>query len=176
LQALDSAKPWLQFRKSAGQHANCDVCVHYKNELRKLHGPTARALVIEEYNNHLLNQWLDREVDMNLASLSIECANAVVSGQIMSSLSKRLSSFLLRVDGVDQAKFRVPRVLLKSHAFEKLIRPALHIQGAWCHGFGFHFAVADADCRKDTNNNVEVPIGHVCCALITVHCKPEPGQ
>ena len=40
--------------------------------------------------------------------------------------------------------------------FEKLIRPALHVQGAWCEGFGFHFAVADADMKKDTNNNIEV--------------------
>jgi hypothetical protein len=28
--------------------------------------------------------------------------------------------------------------------------------GAWCEGFGFHFAVADADMKKDTNNNIEV--------------------
>ena len=163
LRALESAKPWLKFRKSAGQHANCDVCVHYKQELRKMHGPVSRSLLIEEYNSHLLDQWLDREVDMNLASLSMECATAARGGQMMINLSKRLSSCLLRVDGVDQAKFRVPRVSLKSHAFAKLIRPALHIQGAWCHGFGFHFAVADADCRKDTNNNVEV---FLCCDQI----------
>jgi hypothetical protein len=118
--------------------------------------PNARGLLIEEYNKHLLDQWLDREIDLNFASISAECAVALRSGQVLLNLSKRLSSCLLRVDGVDQAKFRVPRVALKSHAFEKLLRPALHIQGAWCHGFGFHFAVADADCRKDTNNNVEV--------------------
>ena len=28
--------------------------------------------------------------------------------------------------------------------------------GAWCKGFGFHFAVADADMKKDTNNNIEL--------------------
>lgn len=155
IRALRIAKPWLKFRKSAGQHANCDICVQYKNELKKLQGPTTRALLIEEYNSHLLDQWLDREVDMNLANLSMQCAAMLHSGQLLITLSKRLTSCLMRVDGVDQAKFRVPRVALKSHSFEKLLRPALHIQGAWCHGFGFHFAVADADCRKDTNNNVE---------------------
>ena len=40
--------------------------------------------------------------------------------------------------------------------FEKLIRPALHAQGAWREGFGFHFAVADADMKKATDNNIEV--------------------
>ena len=57
---------------------------------------------------------------------------------------------------MDQAKFRVPRHATKTHAFEKLIRPALHAQGAWCEGFAYHFAVADADMKKDTNNNIEV--------------------
>jgi hypothetical protein len=156
LRALQIATPWLKFRKKAGQRANCDICVQYKTELKKMMNPNARGLLIEEYNKHLLDQWLDREIDLNFASISAECAVALRSGQVLLNLSKRLSSCLLRVDGVDQAKFRVPRVALKSHAFEKLLRPALHIQGAWCHGFGFHFAVADADCRKDTNNNVEV--------------------
>ena len=36
------------------------------------------------------------------------------------------------------------------------MRPALHVQGAWAHGFGYHLAVTDADMRHDTNNNIEV--------------------
>ena len=60
------------------------------------------------------------------------------------------------VDGIDQAKFRIPRVLQKTHALDRLLRPALHVQGAWCHGFGYHLAVVDADMPKDTNNNIEV--------------------
>ena len=50
----------------------------------------------------------------------------------------------------------MPRVLTKTHAFDNLIRPALHVQGAWCEGFAYHFAVADADLKKDINNNLEV--------------------
>ena len=50
----------------------------------------------------------------------------------------------------------MPRQTRKTHAFEKLIRPALHVQGARREDFGFHFAVADADMKKDTNNNIEV--------------------
>ena len=30
------------------------------------------------------------------------------------------------------------------------------MQGAWCEGFTYHFVVADADMKKDTNNNLEV--------------------
>jgi hypothetical protein len=71
-------------------------------------------------------------------------------------MTQSVSQICLIVDGMDQAKFRVPRVLEKTHALDKLLRPALHVQGAWCHGFGYHLAISDADMRKDTNNNVEV--------------------
>ena len=30
------------------------------------------------------------------------------------------------------------------------------MQGCWAHGFGFHFAVADTDVKKDTTTNAEV--------------------
>ena len=77
-------------------------------------------------------------------------------GTLLSTLARQSGFWSIRVDGVDQAKFRVPRVLTKTHAFDKLIRPTLHVQGAWCEGFAYHFAVADADMKKDTNNNLEV--------------------
>jgi hypothetical protein len=154
LRALVEAKPWIRFRKSAGQHPQCDKCVQFKTLLRAQCTPSERIRVIEEYNQHLLKQWLDREVDANYTSMALQCARALLS-QPLSRLSGKLSVVTLRADGVDQAKFRCPRCLTKSHSFDRLIRPALHVQGVWCHGFGFHLAVADADCKKDTNNNVE---------------------
>ena len=72
------------------------------------------------------------------------------------TMARHSSFWFIRVDGVDQAQFRVPRVSTKTHAFDKLIRPTLHVQGAWCEGFAYHFAVADADMKKDNNNNLEV--------------------
>ena len=76
-------------------------------------------------------------------------------GTRLITMARHSSFWFIRVDGVDQAKFRVPRVSTKTHAFDKLIRPALHVQGAWCEGFAYHFAVADADMKKDSNNNLE---------------------
>ena len=72
------------------------------------------------------------------------------------TMTRHSSFWFIRVDGVDQAKFRVPRVSTKAHAFDTRIRPALHVQGAWCEGFAYPFAVADADMKKDSNNNLEV--------------------
>ena len=77
-------------------------------------------------------------------------------GALLIRMARRSTLWLLRADGVDQAKFREPRCNTKTHAFEKLIRPALRVQGARCEGFVYHFAVADADMKKDTNNNIEV--------------------
>lgn len=155
LRALELAKPWIRFRKQAGQHPQCDICLHFKTQLRTgPHSVGQRAQLIEEYNQHLLKQWLDREVDANFTSMALQCAKSLQS-QPLSRLSGKLSVLTIRADGVDQAKFRCPRVLAKGHLFDRLVRPALHVQGIWCHGFGFHLAVADADFRKDTNNNVE---------------------
>ena len=76
-------------------------------------------------------------------------------GQSFSRLARSSSQACLIVDGVDQAKFRVPRKLVKTHNVDSLLRPALHVQGAWLHGFGYELAVSDADMKKDTNNNAE---------------------
>ena len=85
------------------------------------------------------------------------------------ALARQFSFWYLRAYGVDQAKFRVPRQTTKTHAFEKLIRPALRVQGAWCEGFGFHFAAVESDMRKDADNNIEV-IAHLLEQLYRMHC------
>ena len=146
----------VRFRKTAGQHPNCDTCMHYKQRLRSPQSPRQRALVLEEYCQHILKQWLDRGVDSNSTELSRMCRRMLDMGTLLSTMARQSSFWFIRSDGVDQAKFRVPRCATKTHAFDKLIRPALHVQGVWCEGFGYHFAVADADMKKDTNNNIEV--------------------
>ena len=101
-------------------------------------------------------QWFDRGVDSNSTELSRTCRNMLDMGTLLSTLAMQSSFWFIRDDETDQAKFRVPRVLTKTHAFDKLIRPALHVQGAWCEGFAYHFVVADAGMNKGTNNNLEV--------------------
>ena len=43
-------------------------------------------------------------------------------------VEKALSIVLIRADGLDQAKHRCPRRLIQGHFFQRLLRPALHIQ------------------------------------------------
>ena len=146
----------LNLRKSEGQHPNCDACTSFKKKLATRLSPTERAAVLEEYGFHLLDNWLDRQADANKTELSMMCRRALHAGTSWEQMSHMGSFQLCREDGMDQAKFRTPRDLRPSHTFQTLHRPALHVQGAWSHGFAFHIAVADDDMKKDTNNNVEV--------------------
>ena len=155
LRALDDCG-CIRMRKAVGQHPNCDACTRYKTALRSNLTPAQRVEVMEQLSKHFLANWFDRAVDSNLTESSRTCRRMLDSGQYLMSLARNFSHWFMRCDGVDQAKFRVPRKASKTHAFDKLIRPALHVQGAWCEGFSYHLAVADADMKKDTNNNIEV--------------------
>jgi hypothetical protein len=171
LRAYRAGSNKLRIRK-AGTHALCDKCLALKQAIRGALCPNARKEAMERYTEHILRQWLDRQIYWHAQSLSCQLRTALTMGQKMESLARNASQACLIVDGIDQAKFRIPRVLEKGHSLDKLLRPALHVQGAWCHGFGYHLAVSDADMKKDTNNNVEV-IARMLSALSVAHgCLP----
>ena len=155
LRAFQGCREKLRIRK-AGSHATCDTCAALKARIRAARFPKERQAAMEEYTKHVLSQWLDRQIYWHAQELSLSCRDFLRSGHRLATLARSVSQICLIADGMDQAKFRAPRVLQKTHALDKLLRPALHVQGAWCHGFGYHLAVADTDMRKDTNNNVEV--------------------
>ena len=104
----------------------------------------------------MYDQWLDRQVYAHASELSLQCSQMLAGGYLLSGMARSVSQLAFIADGIDQAKFRLARILIKGNALDSLLRPALHVQGAWCHGFGYHLAVSDADMAKDTNNNVEV--------------------
>lgn len=62
------------------------------------------------------------------------------------------------IDGMDQSKFRIPRVKERATTklFQRLFRPVLHICGSWCHGHKLFVFVADDDLRKDSTTQQEV--------------------
>ena len=60
-----------------------------------------------------------------------------------------LQVLLLRSDGLDQAKHKVPRSLVQSKTFSELVRPACHVMMTWCHCYSFQLGIADPDCFKE---------------------------
>ena len=93
-------------------------------------------------------QWFYRGVGSNRTELSRTCGRMLDMGTLLITMARQSSFWFIRADGVDQAKFRVPRTLTKTHAFDNSIYPALQVQGALCEGFAYHFVVADADMKK----------------------------
>ena len=59
LRALVDAKPYIKFRKCAGQHANCEVCVEFKKALKKLLSVQKRQELLEAYSR--IVSFLNRE-------------------------------------------------------------------------------------------------------------------
>ena len=155
LRAFGKCDHVLRFRK-VGQHAVCHTCTDYKQQLRKARLPQERQRLLEGYTTHILHQWLDRQVYGNAMTASLDCRRLLESGMLLIKLALSVSMICAIADGADQARFKVPRVIQQTKEIEKLYRPALHVQGVWAHGFGYHLAVMDADMKHDTNNNIEV--------------------
>ena len=146
----------LRIRKT-GCHAKCTECELYKRDLRSgALSLSARAQTMDRYTAHIVQQWLDRQVYENMQDLSRSCFSALRQGYMWQASALASSVLSVIEDGMDQAKFRVPRVLTRSHAFERLLRPALHVQGIWAHGGGYQLVVSDSDVCKDTTGNLEV--------------------
>ena len=79
LRALDQCS-CVRFRKTAGQHPNCDKCMEYKQRLRAPQRPEQRSLVLEEYCQHIFLQWCDRGMDANCTELSRTCRRMLDMG------------------------------------------------------------------------------------------------
>ena len=60
-------------------------------------------------------------------------------------------------DGMDQAKYRCPRVREQSSKLlSRLFRPTLHVAATWNHGRSLTFFVGDECFRKDSQTQIEM--------------------
>lgn len=72
-------------------------------------------------------------------------------------MSVASSCLCLIADGMDQAKFKLPRVReRKSKLFLRLWRPKLHVAAAWAHGSQICFSISDEDLKKDSATQCEI--------------------
>ena len=117
--------------------------------------PEERGKVLSDYLKHLMLQWADREADLRWASLSLQLTSQLKMGFRLQQIQRSLSVVLIRADGLDQAKHRIPRTLQPTHAWDRLWRPPATIQMVHGAGHGLHFVVLDYDVPKNTNSNFE---------------------
>lgn len=153
LRALNGSRKFIAFRKSSGQHGLCDECQYFKNNLRKQLSITERCHMMEDYAAHLLRNWRDRQVEHSWHAQAGETRQAMLNGIPLHSLQH--SVLLLRSDGLDQAKHKIPRCQTFTKSFTQLVRPAMHVQMLWAHFHSVEFAISDPDIPKDSCSHME---------------------
>ena len=91
----------------------------------------------------------DRDMESLLDRLSVESSRPRFKQEL--APFKERSILFLRMDGMDQAKFRVPRRLSMAKEFEKVWRPTLHLVGVVISGVLEAFYLLDCDLKADSN-------------------------
>ena len=146
----------LGFRRIT-EHAVCTACEGYKKELRHAKVLSLRLQIAAQYTEHLQMQWQDRTVYWKARHMSRLCLTDMLRGGSLASRFIASSLMTVMVDGMDQAKFRIPRdpSQQKTKESERLIRPAIHVTGTLLHGAGLFLTCAEPEVPKDSNQNME---------------------
>ena len=135
----------LKFR-GVCQHAKCSICVKLQIARKRATTLAEREHHQQALNVHLRGMFLDRAFDAKFAKLSEESANGnLVEGSVLS----------IAMDGMDQAKFKVPRNTVNSKDLEPLWRPVLHMTGLIVEGIGEFYQIAESDCKKNSDMNIQ---------------------
>ncbi len=144
-------KGWSRLLKirEVAQHARCETCARLAKTVRTAHRTQDRQAAEQALRVHRLRNFADRAVDYRLSTLS-EDSTSPEGGH-------RASRVLhIRVDGMDQAKFRCPRNLENSKGWANLWRPTLHCVGVVVEGVLEGYYITDQDVKKDSNLEITV--------------------
>ncbi len=108
----------------------------------------AAAGRVDELQTHLKGMFLDRSIDARIAKLSQQSFAGNLAGQY------RVLS--IAIDGMDQAKFKIPRNTENTKDLEHCWRPVLHVTGALVEGLGEFYFLSESDQKKNSDANVNV--------------------
>ncbi|CAE7814351.1 unnamed protein product [Symbiodinium sp. CCMP2456] len=149
---------FLKFRK-VNEHAKCDDCTRLKKALKaKVMGGGNREVQQRAYMRHILSQWLDRQLYWQFRSLSQTFFRQqdLLADRTL-TLSIATSVMTVIADGMDQAKYKCPRIREQSSKLlARLFRPTLHVAATWIHGRSLNFFVGDECLRKDSQTQIEM--------------------
>ena len=142
-------KTWSNMLKirEVAQHARCDSCARLSQEAKSNTSVEQRRAAEVALRVHRQRNMADRAVDQRLTHLS-ELSTSPESGGKESMESRVLH---VKIDGMDQAKFRCPRNMASSKGWASLWRPTLHCVGVLVEGVMEAYYITDADVMKDSN-------------------------
>ena len=143
--------PLLGIRQ-LGQHARCTTCATLSKLRREHPDPDEREAAAKAYDAHLNRMFNDRRVDMRLTRLS----------ELSTSTTSSFAGCLhVRIDGMDQSKFKCPRNIEDAKMWSSLWRPTLHLCGIIVEGVVEMYLLMDEDQPKDSNMEITA----LCFAL-----------
>ena len=125
------------------EHSKCPDCEHFKELNRRATARSDQVAILKSYRLHLAAQYSDRSV---AAQLSLR-SRASARGEV--PLEESL--LVMCMDGMDQAKFRVPRNTSQSKDLTGRQRPQLHCVGAIVDGVSDFYYFNDLCVSKDAN-------------------------
>ena len=105
--------------------------------------------VCQNHALHIDEIFLDRDVEEFFDRLGVESVRIRFRSEV-APFSER-SIVFVRIDGMDQAKFRVPRRLSMAKEFEKVWRPTLHMVAVVISGVLEAYYLLDCDLKADSN-------------------------
>ena len=101
----------ILLKGGGAQHAECDMCVGPKKDIRASRSLAERHSYLQRYLSHVYDQWRDRMIYWAKCTLSVCWASqAMKLGARLQWASVASSCIACAIDGVDQAKFRIPRL------------------------------------------------------------------
>lgn len=132
---------FLRFRTD-NQHSQCQQCIKHKTMLKALgRHMVARAKQLSLYHDHLRAQYADRCLYWEARGLS----------------RLRGHTITLIADGMDQAKFEIPRAaVMKGKDFSTFQKPRVHVACIICHGRCIIYFISNPNTKKDGNATTEM--------------------
>ena len=104
--------------RGQGQHAKCNACEKFRGYARQCSSASDKALVKQAYKEHLAIMMRDRAADAKWRELARSSVNTGLAGT-----DDATSWLVMVVDGMDMAKFKLPRNVNHSKDWEKMYRP-----------------------------------------------------
>lgn len=143
----------LKFRAKT-EHAQCTVCYHLREKIKKARSQQMKQQGTRNYTQHLLSQWLDRQTYWNTRQMS---RNFFYNCEIMKN-SFEGSVLCTIIDGMDQAKLRVPKFGTQriNKNQELIFRPTCHLTACWMHGYRLYLPLSDENMKKDSETQMEI--------------------
>ena len=138
----------IKFRKVA-QHARCETCARLSKTCRTAPLQSEQKAAEGALRAHRLRNFADRAVDFRLSQLSED--STTKEGIPLASRVLHI-----RIDGMDQAKFKCPRNMDNSKGWEKHWRPQLHCVGVIVEGVLEAYFLTDQDVKKSSDMELTV--------------------